>query len=42
MLDNDDIAKLSWQLFVRTGGINYYLLHNQLAKDNRKNYKNKK
>ena len=27
MNEFDDFSDLSWQLFVKTGAINYYLLH---------------
>ena len=31
--DNDGISKLAWDLFVATGGVNYYLLHKKTKRD---------
>lgn len=27
MYNNDDFSFLAWQLFVKTGAVNYYILH---------------
>ncbi len=31
--DDDGISKLAWDLFVATGGVNYYLLHKKTKRD---------
>ena len=36
MNEFDDFSDLSWQLFVKTGAINYYLLHKK-TKNEQKN-----
>ena len=34
--DDNDVSTLAWQLFQKTGKINYYLLYANLEEDRRK------
>ncbi len=39
---NDDISDLAWLLFVKTGGVNYYLFRNKLKEDKEKQIEREK
>ena len=36
MDDLDGVSKLAWNLFVATGGVNYYLLHKKTMDEKQK------
>ena len=40
--DYNDISKITWQLFERTGNISYYLLHSSLKESAEKEEKEKR
>ena len=40
--DKHDITDISWQLFARTGCINYYLFRNRLKEDKEKQIEKEK
>jgi hypothetical protein len=42
LYEDNDVSKLSWQLFERTGKISYYLLHSSLKEINEKEEKEKR
>ena len=33
MLNDDDLSRLTWLLFEKSGNISYYLLHSKLKND---------
>ena len=42
MYNNDDFSSLAWQLFVRSGGVNYYLLHKKTKSEQKKEIEKQK
>lgn len=33
MFDTDELSKLTWELFEKSGNVSYYILHNKLQED---------
>ncbi len=40
--NNDDFSFLAWQLFVRTGAVNYYILHKKTKSEKKEEIEKQK